>query len=273
MRNYDPVPMKLRCLLPVLLLVQTAYAQKSTAFLSETFNRQLETARWMVEYDSTAWRLSELVTTVSWEELGRMGREWFCYKSEDSLWNGVYGKYKNGVYDVVLHYKIWPGDSIDVVCDPLDTAMLGGISRAINTAYSEAGFVLGRSYVKFNKFVRYHADKTVSVWLLPALQPNEIAMYGGEFYYLFDETGTRILGRQEYYQGSFKGFRLGKAREVQLHYDDADAPTQGAVFFALKYGRHFSGVYINTRHSTSLLAFSREKGYYWRHADKAKTNP
>lgn len=265
--------MKLKCLMAALLFVQMASAQRNTHFPSGEFNRQLEVARWMVAYDSTAWRLSELVTSVSWEQLNRMGREWFCYKDKDSLWNGVYGKYKDGHYDVVLHYKIWPEDSIDVVCDPPDTAMLGSISRAINIAYREAGFVLGKSYVKFNKFVRYHNNKTVSVWLMPALQPNEIAMYGGEFYYLFDATGNAILNRQEYYQGSFKGFRLGKAREVRLYYEDADAPTLGAVFFALKYGRHFSGVHINTRKSTSLLAFSQVKGYYWQHADKLKANP
>lgn len=263
----------INCLAAALLLLQTASAQKSARFPSAAFNQQIETARWMVDYDTVAWRLSEMVTTVSWEELGRMGREWFCYKGEDNRWNGVFGKYKDGQYDVVLHYKIFTADSIDVVCDPPDTAMLCSISRAINNAYREAGLVLGKSFVKFNKFIRRHPDQRVSVWLMPALQPNEIALYGGEFHYVFDATGTYILEREEYYQGSFKGFRLGKAREVRLQYADADAPTQGAVFFALKYGRHFSGVHINTRQGSSLLAFSQQKGYYWQHTDKLPVNP
>ncbi len=260
--------MKLSCLIIALLFVQTLCAQKPAPFPLAAFNSKLETARWMVDYDTVAWRLSEMVTTVSWEELGRMGREWFCYKGDDGLWNGIFGKYKDGQYDVVLHYKIWRADSVDVVCDPPDTAMLGAVSRAIGLAYREAGYVLGKSYVKFNKFVRYHADRTVSVWLMPALAPNEIALYGAEFHYRFDATGTAILSRDEYYQGSFKGFRLGKAREVQLQYADADAPTLGAVFFAMKYGRHFSGVQINTRNSTSLMAFSQQKGYSWQHTGK-----
>src|SRR5690606_11857209 len=204
--------------------------------------------------------------------LARMGREWFCFKGTDSLWNAVYGKFNDTAYDLVLHYKLFENDTIDVVCDPPDTAMLHSVSRAINNAYREAGLILGKSDTRFNKFIRYHADKTVSIWLLPALQSLGIALYGGEFYYHFDPSGANILEREEYFQGSFKGFKTGKPREVRLNYQDVSAPTQGAVYFAVRYRKFFPNIHIDTRESTSVQSFDPGKGAYWRHADKLQAN-
>lgn len=232
------------------------------------FNDKVRTAEWMMAYDSAAWRMSDLVTHIDNDLLARMGREWFCFRGPDSLWNGVYGKYKNGRYDLVIHYRINENDSIAIVeKEKTDSVMLIAVSKAINTAYTEAGSRLGKSYVRFNKFVRYHADQTITIWLLPALQPAEVAMYGGEFYYHFDRSGEKLLDRWEYFQG-FKGFRLGKGREVKLEYEAMGAPTQGAVYFALQYRNQFKNVQIETKENISTLNFSQTKGYYWEHKGK-----
>lgn len=266
--------MKTRTLLIALLLAQSAWAQPKNRlrFNHQAFSQKVAIAEWMSEYDSIAWRMSGLVTMATYEQLERMGREWFCFKGKDSLWNAVYGKFKDSTYDLVLHYKLFENDTIDVVCDPPDTTMLHSVSRAINIAYREAGLVLGKSDTRFNKFIRYHSDKTVSVWLLPALQSLGIALYGGEFYYHFDPSGTRILEKEEYYQGSFKGFKTGRPREVRLNYEDAPAPTQGAVYFAVRYRKFFPLIHIDTRESTSVQSFSPGKGFSWQHADKLPVN-
>ncbi|RPD38053.1 hypothetical protein [Chitinophaga barathri] len=249
-------------------LVQMSFSQPDTrAFPIADFNDKLKTAEWMISYDSAAWRMSELVSHVDNDLLARMGREWFCFRGPDSLWNGVYGKYKDGKYDLVVQYHIDESDSISEVKEKLDSNMLVAVSQAINTAYTEAGLRLGKSYVRFNKFVRYHNDQTITIWLLPALQPNEIALYGGEFYYRFDKTGAKVLDRWEYFQG-FKGFRFGKAREVKLEYEAVTAPPQGAVYFALQYREQFKGVHIETKENSSRLNFNQVKGYYWEHKEK-----
>lgn len=267
--------MKTRLLLIALLLVQSAWAQpkNSPRFDRQAFAEKIAVAEWMSEYDSIAWRMSELVTMATYDQLERIDRrEWFCFKGKDSLWNAVYGKYNDSTYDLVLHYKLMENDTIDAVCDAPDTAMLHSVSRAINIAYREAAPILGKTSTRFNKFVRYHTDKTVSVWLLPALQSLGIALYGGEFYYHFDPSGTQILEKEEYYQGSFKGFKTGKPRDVRLNYEDAAAPTQGAVYFAVQYRKFFTNIHIDTRESTSVQSFSPGKGYYWLHADKLRMN-
>lgn len=269
-----PRPMKTFLPLMALFLTQSLYAQpKNLHFDNVSFSDKLAVAEWMVEYDSVAWRMSELVTRATWDELARMGREWFCYKGDDSIWHGIYGKYKDGKYDLVIHYILGANDTIDVSCTSPDTARLSAISRAIRTAYREATPILGGSSAKMNKFVRVNDNRSISVWLMPALQSLDVALYGGEFFYRFNTTGDLLLERSEYYQGNFKGLRLGKLREVQLNYEDTETPTLGAVYFALKYRSRFSGIRINTRAGTSLFAFSQVKGYYWLHADKLKANP
>lgn len=266
--------MRTRFLLIFLLVVQASSAQpiNRQRFNHQAFLEKVTVAAWMVDYDSVAWRMSELVTMATYDELARMGKEWFLFKGKDSLWNGVYGKFKDSTYDLVLHYKLGANDTIDVDCDEVDSVMLFAVSRAIRGAFKEAAAILGKSSVRFNKFVKYNADKTVSIWLMPALQSLGIAVYGGEFYYHYDATGKVLLDREEYYQGSFKGFKTGKVREVRLNYEDVNAPTLGAVYFALQYRQFFSDIYIDTRESSSMQHFKPGAGYSWRHADKLKTN-
>lgn len=250
-------------------LVQMNFSQPDIRpFPLADFNDKVRTAEWMMAYDSAAWRMSDLVTHIDNDLLARMGREWFCFRGPDSLWNGVYGKYKNGRYDLVMHYRISGSDSIDVVKEEkVDSAMLVAVSKAINTAYKEAGSRLGKSYVRFNKFVRYHTDRSITIWLLPAMQSSGIVLYGGEFCYHFDATGEKMLSRWEYFQG-FKGFRFGKGREVKLEYEAVTAPPQGAVYFALQYRDEFKGVHIETKENISTLYFNQTNGYYWEHKGK-----
>ncbi|MBO9151159.1 hypothetical protein ACFOTA_03000 [Chitinophaga sp. GCM10012297] len=250
-------------------LLQLNFSQPAVkTFPIADFNDKVRTAEWMLAYDSAAWRMSDLVTHIDNDLLARMGREWFCFRGPDSLWNGVYGKYKDDRYDLVIHYRIIEADSIAIVEEEkVDSTLLIAVSKAINAAYAEAGSRLGKSYVRFNKFVRCHADQTITIWLLPALQPAEVAMYGGEFYYHFDRTGEKLLDRWEYLQ-SFKGFRFGKEREVKLEYEAMAMPPQGAVYFALQYRNRFKGVQIETKENVSTLNFSQTKGYYWEHKAK-----
>lgn len=254
------------------LLVQLYFSgpEKNWKFPVAEFSAHVKTAEWLIMYDSAAWRLSEEVTHADLDLLQRTGREWFVYLgSRDSLWYGAYGRFQDSAYDLAMHIRINRQDSIETVTEAKpDTAMLHAVSRCIRASYKFAGAMLGRSYVRMNKFVRLNNDRSISIYLLPALQPAEVAMYGGEFHYRFDETGLRLLERNEYYRGGFKGFRLHNDREVKLAYDDVKSPTLGAVYFALRYRNRFKEIRIETLESLSLLAFSQVRGYYWQHTEK-----
>lgn len=233
------------------------------------FSAHVKTAEWLIEYDSAAWRLSDTVTRADMDLLQRTGKEWFVYRGRDSLWYGAYGKFQDTAYDLAMHFRISHTDSIEAVNQPHpDTLMLHAVSRCIRSSYKMAGAMLGRSYVRMNKFIRLNGDRSISIFLLPALQPADVAMYGGEFHYRFDEYGRKLLERNEYYRGGFKGFRLNNERDVKLAYEDVKYPTLGSVYFALRYRNRFREIRIETLESLSVLMFNQVRGYYWEHREK-----
>ncbi|WP_126247022.1 hypothetical protein [Chitinophaga rhizosphaerae] len=239
------------------------------AFPVAEFSAHVRTAEWLIEYDSAAWRLSDTVTHADMDLLQRTGKEWFVYRGRDSLWYGAYGKFQDTAYDLALHFRINRSDSIEAVSEPRpDTAMLHAVSRCIRSSYKYAGLMLGRSYVRMNKFIRLNGDRSISIYLLPALQPADVAMYGGEFMYRFDASGRQLLERYEYYRGGFKGFRLNAGREVKLAYEDVKYPTLGSVYFALRYRNRFREISIETLESFSQLMFNQVRGFYWEHREK-----
>ncbi len=242
---------------------------KPTQFPVGEFSAHVKTAEWLIQYDTAAWRLSEEVSHADMDLLQRTGKEWFVYRGRDSLWYGAYGRFQDTAYDLAMHYRINREDSIEIVTEPKpDTLMLHAVSRCIRSSYKQAGAILGRSYVRMNKFIRLNGDRSISIYLLPALQPAEVAMYGGEFHYRYDEYGRKLLEKQEYYRGGFKGLRLNTEREIKLIYEDVKFPTLGAVYFALRYRNRFREIRIETLESLSVLTFNQSRGYHWEHREK-----
>ncbi|RAJ00302.1 hypothetical protein LX64_04004 [Chitinophaga skermanii] len=227
------------------------------------FDKMVDNAQWLCVYDDIAWQMGNLAGSLSNTEAEKIGREWFVYKDVDSLWHAAFGRFKEGKYNLAQHYVQDEDGNIDVVCASPDSAMLVSFSKSINAAYDHAGKQLGKSYIRFNKFLRRNADSTISVWLLPAIQPGDLAVYGAEFFYQFDAHGNELVKSNEYYKGSCKGFKIGKMRDVHLDYIDLPDVTFGSIFFAWRHRNQFSAIYINTSKGSTSLTFNQQKGYYW----------
>ncbi len=121
--------------------------------------------------------------------------------------------------------------------------------------------------VRFNQYIRRNSDNTLSIWLLPAFTTNGIAVYGGEFYYLFDSTGNNLISKTEYAQG-YKGFKPDPKKEIWLNYETKDEPTLGSIFFIWYYRKYFDRIIVDAKKFKSTLFHDNEKGYYWVHAVK-----
>ncbi|HEY0428561.1 MAG TPA: hypothetical protein VGC76_12340, partial [Pyrinomonadaceae bacterium] len=133
---------------------------------------------------------------------------------------------------------------------------------------------VGAGAPAFNQYIKLNADKTFSVWMLPAFQTNGTAVYGGEFIYTIDQTGNKITKDESYYQGGFRGFKTDPPREIWLNYREKDKPTLGAIFFVWYYRQYFTNIYIDNSASTSTLIKDKDKGYIWVHVEKdSETKP
>ena len=109
--------------------------------------------------------------------------------------------------------------------------------------------------LRFNQYIKENDDKTLSVWILPAFQPNSVAVYVGEFIYTIDETGTKVLHGDSYFLGDSRGFKVDNPREVLINYQDIEKPTLGAVFFAWYYKSYFTKIVIDNSESNGIFDY------------------
>ncbi|MEZ4686390.1 MAG: hypothetical protein R3B47_10080 [Bacteroidia bacterium] len=233
----------------------------------KAFNEKTETAVWLKAYDGIAWKTSDSVMTQDTSELKRLGAEWFCFQDAENNWHAVYGKYDTGTFDQVFHYLV--NDSFQVArsYEQVDTSILLGYSRALITANEQIRPVRDSIPIRFNQFIRQEPDGGYTVWIFPAFQPDATAIYGGEFIYSIDRNGTTVLEDNSYFEGGFRGFKVGEPREIWLNYQHVSQPTLGAVFFAIYYDRYFSAINIETSaHVTRLI--NEDGQAFWVHVEK-----
>jgi hypothetical protein len=230
------------------------------------FNLKMDTVSWLCQYDDIAWWTSDSVYASSKVEQSKLGSEWFCFK-QGSLWHALYGKYVNNQFQMVFHYEVDSNQIIKRVYKQVDSSTQNSYARAlVNAAKIQAQFP-DTIKVRFNQYIRKNDDKTISVWLLPAFTTSSYAVYGGEFYYLFDQTGNHLISKAEYSQG-YSGFKTDPKKEIWLSYENLEEPTLGAIFFVWYYRRYFESIVVNAKKIKSTVFHDKEKGYYWVHAVK-----
>jgi hypothetical protein len=256
-------------LAPILIqLTAVSYAQPSAEqnFDIADFNKKKEIAEWLYEYDMIAWQTSDSVMVQDKKDIGRLGAEWFCLK-KDGTWHAIYGKYQNNSFDLVFHFKVDDKGRISKTTETVDTALTQRYSRALQTATSQMKTHNDDVNLRFNQYIRENQDQTISVWILPAFQTNHTAVYGGEFIYTLDSTGTKILKDESHFKGQFKGFKVDRPREIWVDYPEMDKPTLGAIFFAWYYKSYFTKIVIENSKSI-CFPLKSGSGWEWIHSPK-----
>lgn len=256
----------LLCIFGLTGIAQVDSGQKKVDAFIKRFNLKMDTVSWLCEYDNIAWWTSDSVYATSKEEQAKLGAEWFCFKIGD-IWHAVYGKYANQNYDMVYHYEVDTTWLVKRVYTKVDSSLLNAYSRALVNAGKMIIEYPDTIKVRFNQFIRRNQDKSLSIWFLPAFTTNGIAVYGGEFHYVFDEGGNNLLYKSEYSQ-QYKGFKPDSKKEIWLNYENKDEPTLGSIFFVWYYRKYFDRIVADARKFRSTLFHDEEKSYYWVHAVK-----
>jgi hypothetical protein len=255
----------------LLVLVFSAPAQQPTRsgvqFDVEDFNKNVAIAEWLVEYDEIAWKTTDEVVKQDKKDLERLGAEWFCFKDKSNVWHAVYGKLGESGYEVVFHFIRHSSGKIEKSEATIDKAFLDRHASALATAREKLTATIPQDSPRFNQYIRQNADKTFSVWMLPAFQTNRIAVYGGEGIYTVDATGKKIIKDESYFQPAFRGFKTEPPREIWLDYKEMKKPSLGAVFFVWYYKPYFTNIFINNESSTSTVV-KTDQGYIWVHKQK-----
>ena len=235
------------------------------------FNKKVEVVEWLVSYDNVAWKTTDLLMASDKAELARLGREWFCFQGKEGLWHAVYGKLLNQKFDQVFHYVVDAGGNITRTPDKIDETFLVSHARALALAGTKLSESIPANSPRHNSYIKQHADKSFTVWLLPAFQTNGLAVYGGEFIYSIDRTAQNITKDESYFQGEFRGFKTEPPREIWLNYREKDKPTLGSIFFVWYYKQYFTSIVIDNSKSTSTVIKTSDK-YMWVHVTKDQKN-
>ena len=229
-RHLKPLLTSILCTIAIL-----SFGQKDTSigpnFDIADFNKKFAVAEWLCNYDLVAWRTSDSVMAQDKNEINRLGKEWFCYEDRQHTWHALYGKYVNGSFDMVFHFTVDSIGKVKLVRNKVDTSLTNSYARALITANSQMADIRDTIKVQFNQYIRQNEDKTFTVWILPAFQPSNTAVYGGEFIYTISQSGEKLIKDDSYFQGNFRGFKVDKPREIWLNYRETDKPTLGAVLF------------------------------------------
>ncbi|HTK38253.1 MAG TPA: hypothetical protein VL325_07160 [Pyrinomonadaceae bacterium] len=259
------------CLIVALITVSVSLAQKSTPdkpkFDVADFNQKFETARWLAAYDEVAWKTTDVVMTEDKTSLAKIGPEWFCFQDSKGTWHAIYGRFENGTYDLLFHYLMDATGKITKTSDKVDQGLLNTYAKSLVTARTRLMSKISPNSPSFNQYVRLNSDKSLDVWMLPAFQRDETAVYGGEGIYHIDSTGTKVISDSSYFQEGLRGFKTTPAREIWLNYRELEKPTLGSIFFVWYYKSYFTNIYIDNIKSTSTVVRDGNE-YIWVHVEK-----
>lgn len=257
-------------LLPLVVFAQSPSPTKPTFDIAD-FNKKFEIAQWLVAYDTVAWKTSDLVMAGDKAELARLGKEWFCFQDAKSVWHAVYGKLEKNRFDQVFHYVVDSTGNIARTTDKIDEEFLVAHAKALSLAQKKLTETIPAGSPMHNTYIKRNDDKTFNVWIFPAFQTDNVAVYGGEFVYTIDATAEKITKDESYFQGAFRGFNTSPPREIWLDYSEKEKPTLGSIFFVWYYREYFTRIYINNAKSTSSV-IKQGSGYIWVHVEKDQTS-
>lgn len=232
------------------------------------FNKKAQIAEWLVQYDEVAWKTSDVVMKESKDELAKLGGSWFCYQDSQNLWHAYYGKLAGDSFDPVFHYTFDRSGKITRLKENGDQKLLNSYAKALALANAKLETVLSKGAPRFNQYIWKYPDDTFGVWLLPAFQPDGIAVFGGEAYYVIDKMTTKVVKEDTYFQPNFRGFKASPPREIWLDYREIEKPTLGTIFFVWYYKTYFTKINIDNAKSVSTVIKTDKDGYMWVHVEK-----
>lgn len=256
----------------IFILPLIIFGQKTDelTFDIEDFHQKAQTAEWLYEYDAIAWWTSDRVMLGDSLEKSRLGSDWFCFKTEDDNWHAAYGKYENDTFDLVFHYLVDTTYTVKRVYEKIDTAILHGYSRALQTANQFIKPHTDSVNVRFNQYIKQNEDKTYSIWILSAFQPNGWAVYGKEFILTIDKSGNKVIEDNSYYDTDFHGFEVNDPREIWIDQTKLEKPSLGLVFFVWYYKKYFTNININNKNYVTTTIKHGNGNYSWIHVVKDK---
>lgn len=233
------------------------FAQKNKVLPYDfsTFHKNKELGYQLYLYDYVAWGTTDTIVKHYNYEMALLGREWFAI--EDSInnkWYAVYGKLDSSGYTAqIIFEKDMQSGIVERIKESPYTSEYLQYAKALNTADTEVFKIVDQTPITFNSYILRNADQTFSVYYLPAIYNNNIAVYGAEHIFLIDSTGQKILKDESYLGEELRGYEIGKDPEINLNYEDCTTPTIGSIFYIYSFNHYYDKIFIILKDYATIL--------------------
>jgi hypothetical protein len=249
------------CLTTIIAASTTAQA---VPFPVEEFDAHDRIARALLAYDACAWRSTDELMKQPRAARADVGRVWFCLPHGDD-WDAIYGRSEPAAdrYEIRFHFRVSRA-GVTLSTEPLDTARVHAAARALSATLGDAPAAVTASGIRFNPYVQFAGDSMVTVWLLPAWQPNGLAAFGAQVRDDYGGDGRR-RERRAVVEGPILLARPDTSESFRIDSNSGDVATVGDLFFMYLLRPYFAGIRIQTGRFSSQLVKAGD-GYAWVHA-------
>lgn len=256
---------------PIFAQEQQPNSTAYDAFI-ENFQRNTNEAVWLLGYDRIAWISSDTAMTEPNSIKAKMGAEWFCYLDSMQIWHIFFGKLDTVSlnYEAAIHYTIDSKGRFKRSENIPNATLCTGLAKSIFYARYLLHNNTPSVPVNMNTYVRPQKD-SIEVWFLPAILPNYTFPFGGEFRYVFDISGDKLL-RKDIKYDKFYVVEPDTARKITLDYRKYAEPTVGGIFFVLQNYMFFKQITIETQWGLSGL-LPNDNNPIWAHIPRSDLPP
>lgn len=264
-RKIDPT----RILLVLLLaFANLAYGQNNSKFQIDLldFQDKSDLANQLIQYDVVAWETSDSLVKEDQDQLNQLSKHWFCLQ-QDGLWHAIYGKYKEGAFQTLFHYKEVGQKKYVLTEERLDSVLLSNYARVLESGFNEVR--KRNSGVKLNHYILQNEDQSWNVIFLPAIREDGTVLSRIEFNYTFSPDGQTLIQDDSFFKQDIVSYQIDKTKEVQLNYVDVDQATLGAIYFASYFKYYFAKITIETAKNFSMPIQSGNS-WTWIHGEKSQ---
>lgn len=217
---------------------RAAVAAESQDSLQSAIEENLQTARWMSDYDRVAWSTTDLLLKESPEALQHVGPIWLCLRNADQ-WYAVYGRVNSGRYEIALCYREVASGKFEKVTAP-EFADLNRFVRAINLTLPEIEHITRSTTVRFNYYIRAESDR-IALYYVPAFQTDGKLAHGIQHTFFLGAAGQEVLSHVSH--GTvLRGVIPAKNQIVIMDLTDCAVPTPQALFIMMNFRDRFADI-------------------------------
>jgi hypothetical protein len=217
----------------------------------EDFDKTSRIAWDLFNMDKALYTSLDMLNFENKDSIAKISMYRFCIQDSSENYNVIYGYPIDSNYIQLFNYK----------CDTSYTFIKEQSNynaRNINILYNivkQKEFILSKYSDKkadLSYYFRFNSD-TINLYILPSWQNSQLAVYGPDYHYSFDNNGKQIDSTISEIEPLAFSIANDSKDDIYLDLRNKEFTTLSSVFFTLIYKEYFPEIYIETKNIKTYL--------------------